>query len=151
MEIILIKEVSSLGYAGDIVRVKDGYARNYLLPQKLGVRKTPKALERLEQQKKDFQEKVKETKAHYQSVVEKFQEIEEVEIHTLASKEGKIYGSVTAEMICKRLKDHHDIDIDKKKIVIRNALKVIGNYTIDVQLDKKIKTSFNLSIRLAES
>ena len=74
-----------------------------------------------------------------------------MEKHTLASKEGKIYGSVTAEMICKRLKDHHDIDIDKKKIVIRNTLKVIGNYTIDVQLDKKIKTSFNLSIRVLES
>lgn len=151
MEVILIKEVSSLGYAGDIVRVKDGYARNYLLPQKLGVRKTPKALEKLEQQKKDFQQKVEETKAHYQAIVEKFNGIDEVEIHTLASKEGKIYGSVTAEMICKRLKEHHDIDIEKKKIIIRNAIKVIGNYTIDVQLDRKIKTSFTLSIKILEA
>ena len=151
MEIILIKEISNLGYPGDIVNVKNGYARNYLLPYKFGVQKTRKSLERLEEQRKEFEQKTQESKSHYQAIMKKFEEIKEIVISRVASKEGRIYGSVNADAISKKIKEDHDLDINKRKIVIRNPIKVLGEYSIDIQLDKRIKASFILSVKALES
>ena len=150
MEIILIEEISELGYPGEILKVKDGYARNYLLPKKLAVRKTPKALEKLKEQMANFELKIKNRKLHYEDLKEKIDQLKEMDITVRASKEGKIYGSVTQEMIHSKLKEEHDIDIEKKKLVLRKTIKIIEDYEIDVILDKNTRTSFILHVSALE-
>lgn len=151
MEVILIKEVSNLGYPGDILNVKDGYARNYLLPLKMCVRKTPIALEKLKEQLKDFEQKTQQSKERYQSIIDQLKEIGEITVDMRCSKEGRIYGSVHAEALRAKLKEDYDLEIEKKKIIIRNPIKVIGEYMIDVQLDKKMKISFKLIVKAIEN
>ncbi|BBM89518.1 50S ribosomal protein L9 [Spirochaetota bacterium] len=151
MEIILIKEVSTLGNPGDIVTVKNGYARNYLIPQKLAVRKTATSLKILEKQRADFDKIIAERSTTYSDLLERIKEIEAVTIPVKASKEGKLYAAINVMTIQEYLTTLYNIEIDKQKIIIRKPIKTLGEHPVTIMISKQHKTTLNVITELLET
>lgn len=147
MEVILLKEVSHLGNPGDVVNVKNGYANNYLLPQKLVVRKTPKALEILEKQQEEFAAQIEEKKKFYQDMIDKVEKISKIVLLIKASKEGKTFGTITNKDIQKFLKTNHELELERKNIIVRNQIKTLGSYDIDIFFNKDFSTKLIVELK----
>ena len=151
MEIILKQDVQNLGYADEIVKVKNGYARNYLIPQGLAIPATepnPKMLAETLKQRAFKLEKIRKEAEFMAGKIEGL----EVVIPTKASEKGTIFGSVTNIAVANALKEQHDIDIDRKKIIIKeDHIKELGEYTAQVNLHKDIKVSINLKVVAEEA
>jgi large subunit ribosomal protein L9 len=146
MEIILKKDVAELGYAHDVVTVKDGYARNFLIPQGHAVMATEpnKKINAENLRQKSFKEQKTRKEAE---VVAKSLEGITVKIGAKAAASGKIYGSVNAIQIADALQDQFKIDIDRKKIHIDGeAIKEIGNFTATIKLYKETSVTINFEV-----
>jgi len=146
MEIILLKEISHLGHPGEVIKVKKGYARNYLLSQKYAVKKSKTSLKILEKQKEEFAKLIQEKNAAYKDIIDKLKEVDEINIKVKVGEENKIFGSVTNQQISKQLKDSFDITIDKKQINIKDHIKQLGAYTAAVVLSKEFKTHIGFNV-----
>ena len=143
MEIILKKDVTNLGYAHDVLTVKNGYARNYLIPQGYAVMATEP---NVKMNAEDLRQKAfKEQKTRKEAdLVAKSLDGILVKIGAKAAVTGKIYGSVNAIQIADALRDQFKIDIDRKKIhVDGESIKETGNYTASVRLHKDILVTIN--------
>lgn len=143
MNVILLEPVDNLGEAGEIVRVKDGYGRNYLVPQGLALPAT-KANEaelsaRLEQRAKQLSER----KADAERLKELLAEQDAIELKVKAGEE-RIYGSVGSRDIADAVKAAYDVEIDRRKVVLQEPIKTLGEYTIvykphpEVPIDLKV-------------
>ena len=144
MKIILKEDVHNLGQKGDVVEVKPGFARNYLMPQKLAILFT-------EQQQKSFEEanRVEERKLERQkdSLNSVLKELEKLDLSLkMKSEEGdKLFGSVTKIDIAKLL-DENGITVDKKYIILSSPIKTLGEHKIDIVFTSELSGSFNLLI-----
>ena len=144
MKIILKEDVNKLGQKGDVVEVKPGFARNYLMPQKLAILFT-------EQQQKSFEEanRVEERKLERQkdSLNSVLKELEKLDLSLkMKSEEGdKLFGSVTKIDIAKLL-DENGITVDKKYIILSSPIKTLGEHKIDIVFTSELSGSFNLLI-----
>ena len=146
MEVILKKDMSNLGYENDIVKVKSGYARNYLLPKGLAVVATESA-------KKVQQEDLRQ-KAHKEEKVRKDAEdlakaLEEqkVKIGAKAGSTGKIFGSVNAMQIADAIKEQIGYEVDRKKIAIGDEpIKNVGEYTAQLKLHKDVSVDIHFEV-----
>ena len=147
MEIILKQDVQNLGYADDLVKVKDGYARNYLIPRGLAVLATPAQKKQLAETIKQRAFKAEKLRKEAEFLAGKIEGLE-VNIPVKASDKGTIFGSVNNIMVAEALKEQHDIDIDRRKIVLNeNHIKELGQYTAVVNLHKDFnKVSLNLNV-----
>ncbi|MBR4135201.1 MAG: 50S ribosomal protein L9 [Bacteroidales bacterium] len=147
MEIILKQDVNNLGYADDLVKVKDGYARNYLIPRGLAVLATPAQKKQLAETIKQRSFKAEKLRKEAEFLAGKIEGLE-VNIPVKASDKGTIFGSVNNIMVAEALKEQHDIDIDRRKIVLNeNHIKELGQYTAVVNLHKDYnKVSLNLNV-----
>ena len=147
MEIILKQDVQNLGYADDLVKVKDGYARNYLIPRGLAVLATPAQKKQLAETIKQRSFKAEKLRKEAEFLAGKIEGLE-VNIPVKASDKGTIFGSVNNIMVAEALKEQHDIDIDRRKIVLNeNHIKELGQYTAVVNLHKDYnKVSLNLNV-----
>ena len=150
MEIILKQDVQNLGYADEIVKVKDGYARNYLIPQGMAILATEPNKKMLAETLKQRAFKAEKIRKEAEFLAGKIDGLN-VKIYTKASEKGTIFGSVTNIAVAQALKEQHDIDIDRKKIIIKeDHIKELGNYTAVVNLHKDFnKVTLNLEV-LAE-
>ncbi|HMB01951.1 MAG TPA: 50S ribosomal protein L9 [Spirochaetota bacterium] len=146
MEVILLKEVVNLGDPGTIINVKNGYARNYLLPQKMAVKKTPYSLKILEQQKEAFAKEIAARNAQYEEILKKLQELQGVSIPVETGEEGKLFGTVTAQHIADHLAREHQIEIDKKKISLKDHIKFLGDYTAVINLGQDHKYDLDFKV-----
>jgi len=146
MEIILKKDVDNLGFAHEIVKVKHGYARNYLIPQGLAILATPSA-------KKEVAEIIRQ-KAHKQAklindaeTLAKALENITVKIAVKANEEGKIFGSVTNITIAEALLEQYKYEVDRKLIIVPdNHIKNLGEYEVKVKLFKDIISVLKVEI-----
>ena len=146
MEIILKKDVTDLGYAHDVVTVKDGFARNFLIPQGQAVMATEpnRKINAEDLRQKSFKAQKTRNEAE---LVAKSLENTTVKIGAKAAETGKIYGSVNAIQIADALRDQFKIDIDRKKIhVDGESIKEIGNYTANIRLHKDILVTINFEV-----
>jgi large subunit ribosomal protein L9 len=132
MKVILRKDVANLGNIGDIINVKDGYARNYLIPRNLAYYATDAALKKLEIEKKRYAKFVEQEKAKAEELAAKFAEIQ-LSIPMKVGEEGKLYGSVTQQMIADELAVHN-INVDKRNIIIDEPIKSLGVFDVKVKL-----------------
>ena len=150
MEIILKEDVQNLGYADELVKVKDGYARNYLIPQGLAVLATPANKKMLAETLKQRAFKAEKIRKEAEFLAGKINGLS-VKIYTKASEKGTIFGSINNIAVANALKEQHDIEIDRKKIYIKeDHIKELGNYTATVNLHKDFnKVTLNLEV-LAE-
>ncbi|MBU1370038.1 MAG: 50S ribosomal protein L9 [Bacteroidetes bacterium] len=139
MEVILKQDINNLGYTNDIVSVKDGYARNYLIPNRLAIIANPtnrKVLEELKKQQSFKEEKVKNEALAISKALEGLQ----LKIAVKAGTSGKIFGSVNSVMIANAIKEAKNIEIDRKRIHINeDAVKELGNYNASIKLHKEVQ------------
>jgi len=146
MEIILKKDVTDLGYAHDVVNVRDGFARNFLIPQGHAVMATEpnRKINAEDLRQKSFKAQKTRNEAE---LVAKSLENTTVKIGAKAAETGKIYGSVNAIQIADALRDQFKIDIDRKKIhVDGESIKETGNYTASIRLHKDIQVTINFEV-----
>lgn len=151
MEIILVQDVQNLGYADDLVKVKDGYARNFLIPQGLAVMATPSRKKMLAETLKQRAFKIEKIRKEAEFLAGKIEGLN-LKILTKASEKGTIFGSVNTIAIANALKDQHGIEIERKKIILKeDHIKELGNYTAQVQLHKDFKVTINLEVVAEEN
>ena len=136
MRIILREEVQNLGKSGEVVTVKRGYGRNYLLPQGLALPATEHNVKQLEHQKKVITARNAKLAKDAQSVADALNGIE-VRIERQAGEGGKLFGSVNTRDIEEAV-NKKGVKVDRKKIVIENAIKNTGEYTVDVKLGQGV-------------
>jgi large subunit ribosomal protein L9 len=127
MEVILIKDVDHLGAANELVKVKNGYARNYLLPRQLAVEASPGNRKQLEEKMKVKKKKEEKMLAEINSVIARLNE-SPLKIGAKTGASGKIFGSVTSLQISRAIREQKGYEIDRKKISITDEVKEIGAY-----------------------
>ncbi len=145
MQIILLKDIDRLGDKHDIVKVKPGYGRNYLIPQGLAVNANPVNKKKLETIIAEEEAKEAVRLDEYKAIAAKL-EGQTLRIAVKAGTTGKIFGSVTSVQIANALKEQFDLDIERKKIHLPEEIKEVGTYTVDLHLHKELtsKVQFEL-------
>ena len=147
MEIILKQDVTGVGYKNDLVTVKDGYARNYLIPKGMAAIATPSARKVLAEVKKQQAYKEEKIRKEAEKIV-KVLEGAQLTIGVKASTKGKIFGSVNNIMIADAIKEQKKVEIDRKKIEISGeAIKEVGAYKATVKLHKDIIVELALDVK----
>lgn len=136
MEIILRKDVENLGSIGDTVTVKNGYARNYLIPRNLAYIATEGARKRIELEKRQYAKQVAKEKEGAELLAEQLSELQ-ISIPMKVGEEGKLYGSVTPQMIAQEL-SIRGYDIDRRTIVIDDPIKSLGVFDVKVKLHPEV-------------
>lgn len=144
MELILKEDVANLGYKDDIVNVKSGYGRNYLIPQGKAYIATPSAKKVLEENLRQRAHKIEKMKTDAQELAAKMEGVS-LTIGAKTSSTGTIFGSVTNIQIADALKEK-GFDIDRKKIVIKDAVKEVGNYTATAKLHKEVSVEIPFEV-----
>lgn len=145
MKIILLQDEKKLGKKGDIVEVSEGYARNFVLPKKIGVEATSKNLNDLKLQKsneaKVAQEQLDNAKAMAELLASK-----EVVVSIKAGENGRTFGSVSTKEIGQALKAQTGIEVDKKKLVLPEAIKSFGVYEVPIKLHPKVTGTIKVKV-----
>jgi len=137
MKIILLEDVKSLGKKGDIVEVNTGYARNFLLPKKIGLEATDKNLNELRLKKKNEARVAQGNLEEAQKLADEMQELQ-IEIPIKVGEGGRAFGSVSSKEICDTAKKQLKLIIDKKKIQLNEPIKTLGTHTAYVKLHPKV-------------
>ncbi len=145
MDIILLQDVDKVGDKHEVVTVKDGYGRNYLIPQKLAIIANKSNLARLEDLRRREEAKERQLLGHYQEIAEKLADVT-LRIGAKAGTSGKIFGSVTSIQLAQALKDQFDVDLPRKKIVLQDDVKELGTYTADLNLHKEVEAKINFEV-----
>ena len=132
MDIILIQDVDNLGGANEVVKVRNGYARNFLIPRKFAVEASPSNLKQLEEKRKQIEKKEKKMLSAINEVIAKLKE-GALKIGAKSGTSGKIFGSVTSLQLSRAIREQKGYEIDRKKISIPDEVKELGAYkaTID--------------------
>jgi large subunit ribosomal protein L9 len=145
MDVILKQDIQNLGYKNDVVSVKKGYARNYLIPQGLAINATPSAKKIHEENIKQRAHKEEKIREEAEAMVEKLKDIS-LTIGAKTSSKGKIFGSVNTIQIAEALKEK-GYDIERKNIKIKDDLiKEIGKYTATIRLHKEVSVDIPFEI-----
>ena len=148
MEVVLLEDVKALGKKGQIVKVNDGYARNFILPKKLGIEATSKNLNDLKLQKanadKIAAEQLQAAKDLAADLAEK-----SITLSIKAGEGGKAFGSVSSKEIKKAIQDQLGMEIDKKKLVLPEPLKTFGTHEVPIKLHRDV--TGKLAVKVVES
>ncbi|MBQ9333182.1 MAG: 50S ribosomal protein L9 [Lachnospiraceae bacterium] len=145
MKVILLQDVKSLGKKGEIINVSDGYARNKIIPGKLGVEATPANLNNLKLQKANQEKIAAENLAEAQALAEKIGRLE-VKTSIKTGEGGRSFGSVSSKEIADGLKSQHGLNIDKKKIVLPEPLKTPGYAEVVIKLHPEVQAKLRVRI-----
>lgn len=147
MEIILKQDVNKLGYKDEIVKVKDGYANNYLIPQGYAMVATPSNKKILAENLKQRAFKEAKIKQDAEAYAETLNKIEGLKIAAKASETGKIFGSVNTIQIADAIKAQFDVEVDRKKIsIVGDAIKEVGTHKVIVSVYKEIKSEITFEV-----
>lgn len=144
MEVILLEDVLNLGYKDDVVNVKKGYARNFLIPQKKAVIASESAKKVLAENQKQRAHKIAQIKADAQAIADKMEGVS-VTIGAKTSSTGTIFGSVTNIQIADALAEK-GFELDRKLIVIKDQVKEVGDYTAVVRLHKEVSVEIPFEV-----
>ena len=138
MKVILLEDVKSVGKKGEVVTVKDGYAKNFILKKNLGVEATSKNLNDLKLQKQNDEKVAAEN-------LEKAQE--SVEVAIKAGQDGRVFGSVSTKEIATAAKEQLSYDLDKKKMQLKEPIKNIGTYHVPIRLHPKVTAELKVIVK----
>ncbi len=145
MEIVLLEDVKALGKKGQVVKVSDGYARNFILPKKLGVEATPKALNELKLQKANEERVAAKQLAEAKELGGKLS-ASKVTLAIKAGENGKAFGSVSGKEIAAAVASQLGLDLDKKKLVLPEPIKVLGTHEVPVKLHKDVTAKLTVEV-----
>ncbi|MAG20726.1 MAG: 50S ribosomal protein L9 [Candidatus Marinimicrobia bacterium] len=144
MKVILRQRVEKLGEVGDIVRVKDGYARNYLIPRGVVVEATPGNLRMVESLKEQIAMRDKKAATGAAAVAQKLEKVT-LSVPMQVGEEDKLFGSVTAITIAEHLKEH-GFDLNKKEILLDDPIKALGIYKVPIKLHTDVTTEVKVYV-----
>jgi len=145
MDIILIQDVNNLGGKNEVVKVKNGYARNFLIPNKYAVEASPSNLKQLEERLKVKRKKEEAMLAEIKSVIAKLAE-SPVKVGAKTGTSGKIFGSITTVMIAKSIREQKGYDIDRRKIHLADDIKELGSYKARIDFGNGQETEIDLEV-----
>lgn len=145
MKVILLEDVKSLGKKGEIVNVNDGYARNYVLPKKLGVEANSKNMNDLKLKKANDEKVAKELLDKAKSFAQDMEK-DEVVVFIKAGEGGKTFGSVSSKEIAQAYKEQCGREIDKKKIILPEAIRSFGVYEVGVKLHPSVTGKLKVKV-----
>lgn len=145
MKVILLSELKGKGGEGDIVEVADGYANNYLFPQKIAVAATKGNLKQLEQRKHNIATREAARIEEAQALKAALDDLS-VKVEARVGEEGVLFGSITAAMIADALKEAEDIEIDRKRIDLKNPIKTAGKHEVVVSIYRDIKSNLTVVV-----
>ncbi len=144
MEVILNESIESLGKAGDIVNVSDGYARNYLIPKGIAIVANKKNLVQIEKQRAAILERAAKVRQEYEALAEQLAKLD-IEIPVKVGEEEKLYGSVTSMDIARAIEEK-GYQVDKKKIILPEPIKALGEYEIPVKLSPDVTATVKVRV-----
>lgn len=148
MKVILLEDVKALGKKGQIVNVNDGYARNFILPKKLGLEANNKNLNDLKLKKANDEKIAQEQLEEAQELGKKI-EAGKVELAIKVGEGGRTFGSVSTKEIVAAVKEQMGYDIDKKKIQLKEAIKTLGTHNVPVKLHTKVTAELKVVVKEA--
>jgi len=142
MEIILLEDIPSLGKMGDLVKVSDGYGRNYLIPNKLAIKATPKSRKRLEHEKRFAQDKMDKVKRDAEKLAKRIEKFS-CTISKPVGESGKLFGSVTSKEIEQHLNES-GFQIERKNIELEEPIRNLGVYTVPIRIHPEVTANLKL-------
>lgn len=145
MKVILQQDVKALGKKGDLVEVSDGYARNFILPKKIGVEANNANINDLKLKKANEEKIAAENLAKAQEF-KKMLEDKVIAVSIKAGEGGKVFGAVTGKEIAQAAKEQYGYDIDKKKIVLKDSIKNFGTYEVPLKLHPKVTATLRVQV-----
>ena len=148
MKVILLQDVRGKGKKGQMLEVSDGYARNYMLPRKIAIEATADAVNTMRMNDKATQERIAKEKAEAMETAKKLREMT-VTVMAKGGGTGRLFGSITNQEIADALKAKTGINLDKRKIVIADAIKNVGTYTVTCKLGYEITAPLTVKIEEA--
>ena len=148
MKVILLQDVKALGKKGEVVNVNDGYARNFILPKKLGVEANGKNLNDLKMQKNN---EAKDAQEHLDAAKKLAEELKagKVVLTMKVGEGGRTFGSVSSKEIAEAVKEQMHLDIDKKKIQLKEQIKTLGTHIVSVKLHPEVTAELKVSVKEA--
>ena len=146
MKVILLQDVKSLGKKGEIVNVNDGYARNFILPKKMGVEATGKNLNDLKLQKNNEKKVAQENLEAAKKLASELAE-GQVELSIKVGEGGRAFGSVSSKEIAAAVKEQMNLDVDKKKIQLKEAIKSLGTHVVAVKLHPEVTAELKVAVK----
>lgn len=148
MKVILLQDVKALGKKGEVVNVNDGYASNFILPKKLGVEANGKNLNDLKLQKNN---EAKVAQEHLDAAKKLAEELRagKVVLTMKVGEGGRTFGSVSSKEIAEAVKEQMHLDIDKKKIQLKEQIKTLGTHIVSVKLHPEVTAELNVSVKEA--
>ena len=144
MQVILREDIDNLGKIGDMVKVADGYARNFLVPNKKAIEATPKNVHAMDHAKKMVSDRVRKLKKEAAADADRIKALA-ITIKAKSGEEGKLFGSVTSMDIAEAMKAQ-GVAVDKRKIVLDEPIKRLGDFTVTVKLHADVTADFKLSV-----
>jgi large subunit ribosomal protein L9 len=148
VKIILRKDVVTLGDAGEVVTVKNGYANNFLIPQGMAIRATEGTIKALETEKKQQAKKIELQRKNARDLAGKLEQMT-LKVHAKAGESGKLFGTVTASDIADALKQQ-GVEVDRRKITLEAPIKMLGKFEAEAKLFMDIAAKLNIEVE-AES
>ncbi len=145
MKVVLLCDVKGQGKKDQIVDVSDGYARNFLFPQKKAIPADAKATNELKNKEEAKQFKINEERKAASALADKLKDVQ-VKIKMEHGQDGRLYGSVTVKDIAEKLKEQTGVEVDKRKIVTKENIKAYGNYAVEVKLLSDISAKFTVLV-----
>lgn len=145
MEIILIQDVDNLGAANEVVKVRNGYARNFLIPRKIALEANPSNMKQLEERMKQVRKKEEKMLAELNQVIGKLKE-GPLKVGAKTGTSGKIFGSVTPLQISRAIREQKGYDIDRKKISIPEDVKELGTYKATIEFGNGKSTEVEFEV-----
>jgi large subunit ribosomal protein L9 len=144
MQVILREDIDNLGKIGDLVKVADGYARNFLVPKKKAIEATPKNVHAMDHAKKMVSDRIRKLKKEAAADADRIKALV-ITIKAKSGEEGKLFGSVTSMDIAEAMKAQ-GVAVDKRKIVLDEPIKRLGDFTVTVKLHADVTAEFKLSV-----
>ena len=145
MKVILLEDIKRVGKKDQIINASDGYAKNFLFAKNKALEATPNNLKQLEQKQKAEEKKKAEEYAKAKDLGDKINDIS-VTVSVKTGNNGKLFGAVTNKEIGTALKEQHNINVDKKKIIVSDSIKAVGEKTVDVKLHPKVTAKLIVKI-----
>ena len=145
MKVILLQDVKGKGKKGQMLEVSDGYARNFMLPKKMAIEATPDAINTMRMNDKAAQERIAREKAEAMAIANKLRELT-VTVTAKGGGNGRLFGSITNAEVAEALAKTADIKLDKRKIVLKDAIKNVGTYTATCKLGYEITAPLTVKI-----
>lgn len=145
MKVILLEDVKSLGKKGEIVNVSDGYARNMILPKKLGLEATGKNLNDLKLQNQHAEKVAQENFEAAKKFAEELKD-KTVEVKMKSGEGGRTFGSISTKEISEAAKKQLNLELDKKKMLLKDPIKALGTYEVQIKLHPQVTGTFTVHV-----